>query len=285
MTTYVPKVVIQKEQWAQCENPNCNKWRRLPRGAPPIDEDQPWYCYLNPDLDRNTCSASEVEYDEQNEVLLKSAEEEAAYNQMVRERIEASLQAVSGRGRGKGRGRAHGKGVRGRGRPPSTSYGSGSFSDLKRPRTVSFVDDIDGSEEGKAPSVKVVAKQVCRQCQRLLSNQGSWEVTTREGELPTPPPIEVWEGIAAYTDEGATELACSAMDLVSSLRYFPTLQSADLALIKEAAEVSRLIALVASSNGLLETGGVVSQEERARFGLEKSVPLPVIGIKEENLVM
>ena len=60
MAGYVPLPVIQKEAWAQCENPNCQKWRKLPPGAPEINEDEPWYCYLNPDAARNTCSASEV---------------------------------------------------------------------------------------------------------------------------------------------------------------------------------------------------------------------------------
>jgi hypothetical protein len=60
MAGFVPLPVIQKEAWAQCENPNCQKWRKLPPGAPELDEDAPWYCYLNPDANRNTCSASEV---------------------------------------------------------------------------------------------------------------------------------------------------------------------------------------------------------------------------------
>lgn len=50
--------VIVQENWAQCENPNCNKWRRLPPGHQ-VKEDEPWYCYLNPDAARATCSASE----------------------------------------------------------------------------------------------------------------------------------------------------------------------------------------------------------------------------------
>lgn len=57
MAAYLP--VIQKEVWAQCENPNCQKWRKLPPSTI-VNEDEPWYCYMNPDHDRNTCSASEV---------------------------------------------------------------------------------------------------------------------------------------------------------------------------------------------------------------------------------
>jgi hypothetical protein len=52
-------VVIQAEQWAQCDNPNCQKWRKLPASTT-LNDDEPWYCYLNPDHNKNTCSASEV---------------------------------------------------------------------------------------------------------------------------------------------------------------------------------------------------------------------------------
>lgn len=46
-------------QWAQCENVNCQKWRRLPPGTV-VDENAAWYCYMNPDPERNTCSADEA---------------------------------------------------------------------------------------------------------------------------------------------------------------------------------------------------------------------------------
>ena len=59
MASTVPILpVITKEQWVQCENPNCGKWRRIPPGSV-IDENAPWYCYMNPDAERNTCSAAE----------------------------------------------------------------------------------------------------------------------------------------------------------------------------------------------------------------------------------
>jgi hypothetical protein len=50
--------VIVQESWAQCENPNCNKWRKLPPGYE-VKEDEPWYCYQNPDDRKAACSASE----------------------------------------------------------------------------------------------------------------------------------------------------------------------------------------------------------------------------------
>ena len=34
-------VKFQEDVWAQCDNPNCQKWRRLPPGTV-IDENTPW---------------------------------------------------------------------------------------------------------------------------------------------------------------------------------------------------------------------------------------------------
>jgi hypothetical protein len=59
MAATIPFVpVLQKAQWVQCENPNCEKWRRLPPGTA-VDEDAAWYCYMNPDAEHNTCEAME----------------------------------------------------------------------------------------------------------------------------------------------------------------------------------------------------------------------------------
>ena len=55
----LPLPPIIQEQWVQCENAHCNKWRKLPRGAPKVKEDESWYCYMNPDPARAGCSASE----------------------------------------------------------------------------------------------------------------------------------------------------------------------------------------------------------------------------------
>ncbi|KAL0028795.1 hypothetical protein WJX79_008323 [Trebouxia sp. C0005] len=49
-------VKVQEDVWAQCDNPNCQKWRRLPPGTV-IDENTPWYCYMNPDEENAACEA------------------------------------------------------------------------------------------------------------------------------------------------------------------------------------------------------------------------------------
>lgn len=43
----VQPIIVTQEDWVQCENPKCEKWRRLPAGHPPIDPDAPW-CALAP---------------------------------------------------------------------------------------------------------------------------------------------------------------------------------------------------------------------------------------------
>lgn len=54
-------VKVQEDVWAQCDNPNCQKWRRLPPGTV-IDENTPWYCYMNPDEENAACEAPEESY-------------------------------------------------------------------------------------------------------------------------------------------------------------------------------------------------------------------------------
>ena len=78
---------LQEDVWAQCDNPNCQKWRRLPPRTI-IDENTPWsvavmltssplrptygrppglltsnlrsrYCYMNPDEEKAACGAPE----------------------------------------------------------------------------------------------------------------------------------------------------------------------------------------------------------------------------------
>ena len=82
-----PAAKLQEDVWAQCDNPNCQKWRRLPPRTV-IDENTPWsvavmrksspprpicgippglltsflrsrYCYMNPDEEKAACEAPE----------------------------------------------------------------------------------------------------------------------------------------------------------------------------------------------------------------------------------
>lgn len=141
ISTGIPGVLIHKEQWTQCENDNCQKWRKLPPGSI-LDEEAPWYCYMNSDPKHNRCSASEEvrllnihgatrftvrnakcviavqSYDEKTEIVLDAHldDEEAVHNQLIRRHLEASIAAraslgSSQRGRGRGRGGGGGRGA------------------------------------------------------------------------------------------------------------------------------------------------------------------------------
>jgi len=52
------EILESQEHWVQCDNRNCNKWRLLPPGEE-VNGNEPWYCSMSPDLEKNTCSASE----------------------------------------------------------------------------------------------------------------------------------------------------------------------------------------------------------------------------------
>ncbi|CAD7697175.1 unnamed protein product [Ostreobium quekettii] len=54
-----------EDLWVQCDNKGCKKWRRLPVGTVIEDEDAPWFCHMNPDPTRNSCSDSEESYHEE----------------------------------------------------------------------------------------------------------------------------------------------------------------------------------------------------------------------------
>ncbi|WAQ95083.1 ZCPW2-like protein, partial [Mya arenaria] len=48
--------------WVQCDNPDCQKWRRIPARFADSLDDQSWYCHMNPDRNMNTCSATEEDH-------------------------------------------------------------------------------------------------------------------------------------------------------------------------------------------------------------------------------
>ncbi|CAG9462813.1 unnamed protein product [Pedinophyceae sp. YPF-701] len=52
-------VLLVEDKWAQCEK--CDKWRRLPMDHV-IDENEPWFCHMNPDKTWNKCSVPEENY-------------------------------------------------------------------------------------------------------------------------------------------------------------------------------------------------------------------------------
>lgn len=48
--------------WVQCDNADCQKWRRIPASDAENLGDDPWYCYMSTDPNRNTCSEEEEDH-------------------------------------------------------------------------------------------------------------------------------------------------------------------------------------------------------------------------------
>ncbi|KAL4452000.1 hypothetical protein ABPG75_007662 [Micractinium tetrahymenae] len=295
--------VIVQENWVQCENPNCNKWRKVPPGYQP-KEDEPWYCYLNPDDRKGTCSASEEEYKEAIEISAPADAEEAEHNRLIRERLTAGLLASTSGGKG-GRGRGKGRGGRGRGRGRQSAAGRGGGGAAAEPSSVDYFagrrvkpgapnyredsdDDLDflseeKEEEPQAPlsggrSARRQQSAYTKHFQRLLENQGSWEAarghTTAGGAAPhMPPPAEAWEGLGQHAPELA-ELACSAADVASSLQYFEGSVLGGVPGSDAADAVARLSAMLASAAALVETEDSLTPEERRACCLDAAAAGP-----------
>ena len=54
-----------KETWVQCDNPDCQKWRKLPFGSAFPDADAEWFCHLNADPEYNSCDVPEEKEEEE----------------------------------------------------------------------------------------------------------------------------------------------------------------------------------------------------------------------------
>ncbi|XP_069854607.1 zinc finger CW-type PWWP domain protein 2 [Dipodomys merriami] len=55
--------------WVQCENESCLKWRLLSNeDAIKVNQNEPWYCYMNNDSRYNKCSISEEDFPEESEL-------------------------------------------------------------------------------------------------------------------------------------------------------------------------------------------------------------------------
>lgn len=52
------------DNWVQCDNENCQKWRKLPFGASLGDTDADWFCHMNPDDRYNSCEIPEHKEEE-----------------------------------------------------------------------------------------------------------------------------------------------------------------------------------------------------------------------------
>ena len=66
-------IKITENVWVQCDNPNCQKWRKVPKeAAVSYGPGVPWYCSLNQDSNANDCSKPEENHAEYEKMAVKA---------------------------------------------------------------------------------------------------------------------------------------------------------------------------------------------------------------------
>ncbi|XP_062597532.1 uncharacterized protein LOC134258956 [Saccostrea cucullata] len=53
---------VKNFTWIQCDNVNCQKWRKIPSMEGESLEDIEWFCHMNSDPEYNSCEAAEEDY-------------------------------------------------------------------------------------------------------------------------------------------------------------------------------------------------------------------------------
>ncbi|XP_028413636.1 MORC family CW-type zinc finger protein 3-like [Dendronephthya gigantea] len=59
---------IPDQTWAQCDEPSCLKWRKLPDGIHPDSLPDKWFCHMNPDPNFKSCDVPEEKDDDQSNI-------------------------------------------------------------------------------------------------------------------------------------------------------------------------------------------------------------------------
>ncbi|KAL6774112.1 MOT13 [Auxenochlorella protothecoides x Auxenochlorella symbiontica] len=268
------------EHWAQCENANCQKWRRLPPGTV-VDENAPWYCYMNPDAQRNSCSADEAEYDEHNEFVIPEGlnSDDSAQAAHLRQELGVDVHAKTGTKRGaKGRGSAG----KPRGRQPRVKWeeapGLGTGLEAAGPSgTDQDMYYADSSEEDAPPRMnwRQLSKHLVRMLESAGGAEGSGPGTSGAPPLPHPPP-DVWRELGQRCPEAA-EAARQALDTASAARYFPDRPSG---VWEESTALANAALALAAGQVLVQNASSLPPEERERLGLGPAAPLDVTAVVE-----
>ena len=55
---------VLRDNWVQCDDPACLKWRKLPFGSALGDDAADWFCHMNPDERYNSCEIGEEKEEE-----------------------------------------------------------------------------------------------------------------------------------------------------------------------------------------------------------------------------
>lgn len=90
--------VVVREQWVQCDNKSCGKWRRLPASVSMDDLPSTWYCYMNHwRLDLASCDApEEPDAHSSNAAHTMQYNSEQPASDQLKEALPQPAQAVDG---------------------------------------------------------------------------------------------------------------------------------------------------------------------------------------------
>lgn len=206
----------QEDVWAQCDNPACKKWRRLPPGTV-IDSDAPWFCELNPDPHYNTCTKPEESYTDDGSKALDLA--------------GVSQGAVARNGEpGKPQKQRRGKrGPHGMEASIKLEVGDGKHGVHKRRRAHTASDESNGQGWAAPPparhfsSIDEENDAIRRACEQILAQAGTWH-SSHSSAVGTADlfhfPDWVWNGLSAYAGDAAG-IASQAVDLYSAALLQP----------------------------------------------------------------
>ena len=249
-----PAYQVSAEVWAQCENPECNKWRRLPPHTV-VNETEPWYCRMNPDPQHNACHIPEASYNDEGIMI------DLESNRAKELNLHGLLQAQETQQQGNTEGHAQQQGLppvivagpqqiatmlqakpkqKRKGRPKGAKNNAGVGGD-PRQRMVSFADDDDfdletgGTRRGRRPKEDDEAKGTAGHNARCLVHvlnsmvdkpfvpdrtKSGTAVSTlgRKVKAMRQVPVETpsWEAMSKMAGASAA-LACEYADVFSSL--------------------------------------------------------------------
>ncbi|KAK9800263.1 hypothetical protein WJX73_009835 [Symbiochloris irregularis] len=228
--------------WAQCDNAGCQKWRKLPPNTK-IEEDVPWFCYMNPDPEKDTCSAPEegwnVEAEEGHDAISGLGEASS--------QVPSSSRATGSASRAKAaadpaRAEQRRAGLQGHQEQPA--HATHPMLQGKRQRTGLRYQDLEAQEAslavehphsdaagdlgglGSEPKLRVnrfrrgqKAHKAQQGFDKLLAGGGEWEIVKGRGRAITPAPAYIWDALANYAPLAA-EIAAAASNAASAAKYF-----------------------------------------------------------------
>ncbi|KAI8474136.1 MAG: hypothetical protein J3K34DRAFT_151153 [Monoraphidium minutum] len=230
----VPVPVLVEDVWVQCDNPDCKKWRKLPPGCRAPEDDVEWFCSMNSDPVKNSCSAPEEDYEDKDwEAREAQVKAQVA---ALQQQGQLPLDKTGGMPMLQAPLMMYSSGLAGYGKRPAAGAGDG------RPRKRGKPDGLP-AKYFPTHMDEMAALEVAFQA--IMDNGGLFDdaYATKEAATaaaatsaaaaaaaaaadeqagaPAPPharlalPLWVWNGLQSYAPDAA-EVACQAVDLVTA---------------------------------------------------------------------